>query len=132
MLLLLAALALVVGPRGGLLAAVLGLGIALPLLLTGMALEIVAFIGWIDLHRHCSRGVQLPSVQRLLPDRDKLGVLLAQLPLLLLPAAALWPSVWLTRAAGLALLLAWLSVWSALRGVRRRADRFLLMLEHRP
>jgi hypothetical protein len=130
--LLLAALALAAGPRGGLLAPVLGLGIALPLLLIGMALEIVAFIGWIDLHRRCGRGVQLPSVQRLLPDSDKLGVLLAQLPLLLLPAAALWPSPWLARAAGLALLFAWLGVWSALRGVRRRANGFLLALEARP
>ena len=130
--LLLAALVLVAGPRGGLLAAVLGLGIALPLLLLGMALEIVAFIGWIELHRVCGRGVQLPGVQRLLPDSDKLGVLLAQLPLLLLPAAALWPSAWLARAAGLALLFAWLGVWSALRGVRRRAHGFLLALEDRP
>lgn len=129
--LLLAALVLVAGPRAGLLAPVLGLGIALPLLLIGMALEIIAFIGWIDLHRRCGRGVQLPSVQRLLPDSDKRGVLLAQLPLLLLPAAALWPSAWLSRAAGLALLFAWLGVWSALRGVRRRANDFLLRLEGR-
>lgn len=129
--LLLAALTLVAGPRGGLLAAVLGLGIALPLLLIGMTLEIVAFIGWIDLHRHCGRGVQLPSVQRLLPDSDKLGVLLAQLPLLLWPVAALWPSAWLTRIAGLALLFAWLGVWSALRGVRRRANGFMSTLENR-
>ena len=127
--LLLGALALIARKDGGVLAAVLGLGIALPLLLVGMALEIVAFIGWIDLHRRCGRGVQLPGVQRLLPDNDKLGVLLAQLPLLLLPVATLWPSVWLARAAGLALLFAWLGVWSALRGVRKRANRFLLMLE---
>ena len=129
--LLLAALALVVGPDGGMLAAVLGLGVALPLLLLSMALEIVAFIGWIELHRLCGRGVQLPGVQRLLPDSEKLGVLLAQLPLLLLPAAALWPSAWLVRAAGLALLFAWLGVWSALRGVRRRTNGFLLTLEDR-
>ncbi|MFC5581813.1 hypothetical protein [Rhodanobacter terrae] len=130
-LLVLAALALAGGARGGVLAGALGLGFALPLLLIGMALEIVAFIGWIDLHRRCGRGVQLPGVQRLLPDSDKLGVLLAQVPLLLLPAAALWPSPWLARAAGLALLFAWLAVWSALRGVRRRADGFLLTLEGR-
>jgi hypothetical protein len=130
--LLLAALTLIAGPRGGLLAAVLGLGIALPLLLLGMALEIVAFIGWIELHRVCGRGVQLPGVQRLLPDSDKFSVLLAQLPLLLLPAAALWPSAWLARAAGLALLFAWLGMWSALRGARRRANGFLSTLEDRP
>ncbi|MFC5437071.1 hypothetical protein ACFPME_10915 [Rhodanobacter umsongensis] len=130
--LLLAAFALVAGPRGGLLAGALGLGIALPLLLLGMSLEIIAFIDWIDLHRRCGRGVHLPGVQRLLPDSDKRGVLLAQLPLLLLPAAVLWPSAWLARGAGLALLLAWLGAWSALRGVRRRANGFLLTLEDRP
>lgn len=130
--LLVAAMVLVAGPRGGVLAAVLGLGIALPLLLLGMALEIVPFIGWIELHRRCGRGVQLPGVQRLLPDSDKLDVLLAQLPLLLLPAAVLWPSAWLARASGLALLLAWLGVWSALRGVGRRASHFLSTLEHCP
>lgn len=127
--LLLAALALVVGSDGGILAATLGLGIALPLLLLGMALEIVAFIGWIELHRRCGRGVQLPGVQRLLPDDIKLDVLLAQLPLLLLPAAVLCPSGWLARAGGLALLLAWLAAWSALRGVGRRASHFLSTLE---
>jgi hypothetical protein len=127
--LLLAALALVAGPGDGVLAATLGLGIALPLLLLGMALEIVAFIGWIELHRRCGRGVQLPGVQRLLPDDIKLDVLLAQLPLLLLPVAVLWPSAWLARASGIALLLAWLAVWSALRGVGRRASHFLSTLE---
>ncbi len=128
----LAALALAFDVRGGLLAAALGLGVALPLLLLGMAMEIVPFVEWIELHRRCGRGVQLPGVQRLLPDGDKSGVLLAQLPLLLLPAAALWPRPWLARAAGLALLLAWLAAWSALRSVRRRADDFLLKVECRP
>ncbi len=129
----LAAFALLIGTRGGLLAGAWGLGIALPLLVTGMALEIVAFLGWIDLHRRCGRGMQLPGVQRLLPERDKLRVLLAQLPsALLLSAAVLWPLPWLARAAGLASVLAWLSVWLALRGVRRRASRFLLTVEDRP
>lgn len=120
------------GARGAVLAAALALGIALPLLLTGMALEIVPFIGWIELHRRCGRGLQLPGVQRLLPDRDKLGVLLAQWPLLLLPAAVLWPSPWLARAAGVALACAWLGTWSALRGVRRRAEAFMATLPQRP
>jgi hypothetical protein len=97
-----------------------------------MALEIVPFIGWIELHRRCGRGLQLPGVQRLLPDRDKLGVLLAQWPLLLLPAAVLWPSPWLARAAGVALACAWLGTWSALRGVRRRADDFLVSAKRHP
>lgn len=130
--LVLAAVLLTGGTRGAVLAATLGLGIALPLLLTGMALEIVPFIGWIELHRRCGRGLQLPGVQRLLPDGDKLGVLLAQWPLLLLPAAVLWPSPWLARAAGVALACAWLGTWSALRGVRRRAEAFVATLPQRP
>jgi len=125
-LLVLAAWAL---PVSGMLAAALGLGIALPLLVAGMMQEIVPFIGWIELHRRCGRGVQLPGVQRLLPVRDKTGMLLAQLPLLLLPVAVLWPSAGLARAAGLALWLAWGWAWWTLRGVRRRANHFLSMME---
>jgi len=132
-LLVLAAATLLAGTRGGLLAAVLGLGIALPLMVNGMLLEIVAFLGWIGLHRHIGRGVQLPGVQRLLPDADKTRVLLAQLLLaLLLPAAVLWPSPWLARSAGLAMLLAWLGVWLACLGVSRRTKRFRLRMEFRP
>jgi hypothetical protein len=125
----LAALALSAGVRGGMLAGALGLGVALPLLVAGMMLEIVPFIGWIELHRRCGRGVQLPGVQRLLPAYDKTRALLAQVPLLLLPIAVVWPSAWLARAAGLALLLAWGCMGWTLRGVRRRASRFLLTME---
>ncbi len=124
----LAALLLPVLP-GGMLAGALGLAIALPLLVTGMALEIVPFIGWIELHRRCGRGIQVPGVQRLLPDADKRRVLLAQLPLLLLPAAVAWPGVGLSRAAGVALALVWALVGWTLLGVRRRANHFLQRLE---
>ncbi|WP_447736218.1 hypothetical protein [Rhodanobacter soli] len=131
-MLALAALALFAGVRGGMLAAALGLGIALPLLVAGMMLEIVPFIGWIELHRRCGRGAQLPGVQRLLPAHDKTRALLAQVPLLLLPAAVMWPSTWLARAAGLALLLAWGCMRWTLRGVPRRANLFLSTVEDRP
>jgi hypothetical protein len=132
MILALAALALLWGLRDGVLAGVLGLAIALPLLLLGMAQEIIAFIGWLALQRRCGRGMQLPGVQRLLPERDKLRVLLAQLPpAMLLTATALWPSPLLARAAGLTMLLAWLGWWLALDGVRRRANRFALTVESR-
>jgi hypothetical protein len=114
------------------LAAALGLGVALPLLVAGMMLEIVPFIGWIELHRRCGRGVQLPGVQRLLPAHDKTRALLAHVPLLLLPAAVMWPSAWLARAAGLALLLAWGCMRWTLRGVPRRANLFLSTVEDRP
>ena len=131
-LLALAALSLLQGQRGGVLAGVLGLGIGLPLLVIGMALEIVAFLGWIELHRRCGRGVQLPGVQRLLPEADKARALLALLPAaLLLVAAVWWPLPWLARSAGAATLLAWLGVWLTLRGVGRRAQHFLRTVEHR-
>lgn len=95
-----------------------------------MSLEIVAFLGWIELHRRLGRGVQLPGVQRLLPETDKTRVLLAQIPLaLLLPAAVLWPSAWLARLTGLAMLAAWFEVWLALTGVRRRSKRFVLSMK---
>ncbi len=110
----------------GVLAGVLGLALALPWLMIGMLLEIVPFIGWIALHRHCGRGRQLPGVQRLLPDADKWRVLIAQLPAAgLLVGATLWPGPWLVRVAGAAWASAWLVLWLALRGVRRRADRFV-------
>jgi hypothetical protein len=123
--LLLAASTLAAPVREGRLALALGLGVALPLLVNGMALEIVAFLGWIELHRRVGRGVQLPGVQRLLPDREKHGALLLQLPLaVLLPAAVLWPSWWLARSAGLAMLLAWLGVGRACLRARRRVIHF--------
>jgi hypothetical protein len=128
----LAALALLADVRGAMLAGALGLGIALPLLVIGMMLEIVPFIGWIELRRRIGRGVQLPGVQRLLPVHEKTRVLLAQVPLLLLPVAVCWPSAWLARVAGLALMLAWGCAWWTLRGVRRRANHFLSTVEPRP
>lgn len=132
-LLLASALALQSGARNGLLAGALGLAIALPLLLNGMALEIVAFLGWIELHRRIGRGVQLPGVQRLLPEKDKWRVLFAQLPVsLLLPAAVLYPRPWLSRLSGLAMLLAWLTVWLALNGVSRRSERFVHDIKGHP
>ncbi|MFC5526935.1 hypothetical protein ACFPPA_14440 [Rhodanobacter ginsengisoli] len=128
--LLLAASALSAPVREGRLAAALGLGIALPLLVNGMLLEIVAFLGWIELHRRIGRGVQLPGVQRLLPEREKYRALLLQLPLaVLLPAAVLWPASWLARSAGLAMLLAWLGVGLACLGVRHRVMHFQTMHE---
>jgi hypothetical protein len=123
--LLLAASTLSAPVREGRLAVALGLGIALPLLVNGMLLEIVAFLGWIELHRRVGRGVQLPGVQRLLPDREKYGALLLQLPLaVLLPVAVLWPLSWLARSAGLAMLLAWLGVSLVCFGARHRVVHF--------
>ncbi|MEY2152162.1 hypothetical protein AB7849_14745 [Rhodanobacter sp. 115] len=128
-----AALVLLVDADASLLAAVLGLAIGLPLLVNGMAFEIVAFLSWIDLRRCVRRGIQLPGVQRLLPERDKLQALSAQvLADLLLVAAVCWPQPWLARATGLALLLTWGGQYRALAGASRRGSRFLLTVEDRP
>ncbi|MBA2079140.1 hypothetical protein [Rhodanobacter sp. PCA2] len=127
--LLLAAVALLAG-RGPL-AAALALGVGLPLLVGAMLLEIVPFIAWIGLRHQIRRGVQIPGVQRLLPDVHKRRVLLAQAAAApLLVAAVCWPQPWLARLAGLAQVGAWAvhghAAWGALRaahGFARRVEK---------
>ncbi|HEY6942994.1 hypothetical protein, partial [Dokdonella sp.] len=119
-----AAFALALGH--GLFAGALAVAVALPLLACGMQLEIAAFLGWIDLHRRCGRGTRLPPVQRLLPDADRWRVLAGLLAVaLLLPAALLWPSSPLVQASAVAIVASRALLWWTLRGVRRRAARFL-------
>lgn len=124
--LLLAALTLLAGR--GLLAGAMTLGVGLPLLVAGMAMEIVPFVAWIGLRHRVPRGVQIPGVQRLLPDADKRRALLAQAvaaPMLVI--AVCWPQPWLARVAGLAQLGAWAVhghvLWRALRAARGFALR---------
>ncbi len=126
LLALLAASLVLAGGGPALLAGVLAIGIGLPLLLVGMQLEIVAFLGWIELQRGSGRGIHLPSVQRLLPDADKarvLGLHLGACALLL--AAVLWPQPALARLAGAALAGAYGGLTLALLGVGRRSQQFL-------
>lgn len=116
------------GEENLLLAGVLALAIGLPLLVTGMQLEISAFLGWIDLQRRCGRGVHLPGVQLLLPARDKAIVLaLHGLSALALLAATAQPA--LARLAGGVLLLAHAAGCAALYGVDWRRTRFLRALK---
>ena len=124
-----AACALLAGGEDNLLlAGVLALAIGLPLLVTGMQLEISAFLGWIDLQRRCGRGVHLPGVQLLLPARDKAIVLaLHGLSALALLAATAQPA--LARLAGGVLLLAHAAGCAALYGVDWRRTRFLRALK---
>lgn len=119
------ALALVLdGPA--ILCGALVLGIALPWLVAGMQMEIIAFLGWIELHRRCGRGVRLPSVQALLTERHKAGVFLAQaLAAWALLLASTWPTPLGARVAGFALagsqaLLCW-----RVLGVGRHVCRFV-------
>ena len=91
--------------RAGLLAGMLGIGIGLPLMLTGMMLEITGFLCWIDLRRRCPRGQRIPGTGSLLEERDKRLALYAHLLCAAaLVAAAIWPA--LARPAGIGLLLA--------------------------
>jgi hypothetical protein len=126
--LLLAAVSLLAGR--GLLAGALALGVGLPLLVGAMAMEIVPFVAWIALRQRVPRGVQIPGVQRLLPDAGKRRALLAQAaaaPCLVLAAA--WPQSWLARLAGLAQLGAWAVHGHALLGALRGARAFVRGVE---
>lgn len=123
---LLAASLLVAADGPALVSGVLVIGIGLPLLVIGMQLEIVAFLGWIELHRRSGRGVHLPGVHRLLPDADKgrvLAIHAAASALLLL--AVLWPEPALARLAGAVLACAYGVLWWLLHGVARRSGRFV-------
>lgn len=119
-----AGVVLLATPDQAVLVGVLVLAIGLPLLVTGMQLEIIAFLGWIELQRHCGRGVHLPGVQLLLPPRDKALVLgLHLLAALILIMALYWPKV--ANSAGAAMLLAHAAGLAALCGVHWRGHRFM-------
>jgi hypothetical protein len=120
------AVAVVWQSREPLLAAALALGIALPLLVVGMALEIVAFLGWIELHRRIGRGVQLPGVQRLMPARERgAAVMVFASAGAAVVLATVHPDAWLARAAGLLQCMAWGGVAAVFLGTRWRVQRFL-------
>lgn len=105
---------------------VLLIGIALPALVTGMLLEIWAFLAWLDLHRRYPRQRGLPSVDALLPERLKRVVLglhvLAALALLL---AVAWRSQATAVFAGAALVLAHGATLGALLRVEQGARHAL-------
>lgn len=118
-----AACVLLASPLHAMLVGVLVLGIGLPLLVTGMQLEIIAFLGWIELQRRCGRGVHLPGVQLLLPRRDKTVVL----TLHLLAAAGLLTAVLgeiPTAIAGAGLLVAHVAGFAAQWGPSWRGWQF--------
>lgn len=107
------------------LAGVLVVAVALPMLVLSMLLEIDAFLGWITLHRRCGRGLQLPGVETLLPATRRRGVLrmfaLAGLGLVL---AAGWRHEIAARLAGALLLCAHLGLAWAQLGLSRAVRGF--------
>lgn len=100
----------------------LAIGVAMPLLVNGMLLEIVGFLAWIDLRGHCTRGIRIPAVGHLLPDSDKRAALLAHLTAAtLLVAATLWRP--LAPMAGVVLAAAYaITTACLLRCLRRTRD----------
>lgn len=85
---------------------VLVLGIGLPLLVVGMALEITAFLTWIALRQRVPRGIRVPGVGSLFDDSGKRRALVLHLIAGgLLVAAVWWPS--LARLAGVAMAVAY-------------------------
>jgi hypothetical protein len=96
----------------------------MPCFVGGMQLEIVAFLGWIELTRRCPRGVRLPPVQALLHDGEKAGVFAAQVvAAAALLAAVQWPGA--TRVAGSCLVAGNLLLLWRLHGVQRRVRDFV-------
>lgn len=121
----LAACGLLAGGINAVHAGTLAIGAGLPLLVTGMALEIIAFLGWIELQRACGRGVHLPGVQLLVPERDKYGALALHLAsACVLVGAVLYPA--LARAAGVAMMLAHGATFVVIARARGRGRRFML------
>jgi hypothetical protein len=119
--------ALVLAWPGGnaMLAGVLVIAVALPQLVIAMLLEIDAFLGWISLHRHCGRGLQLPGVQALLPLPRRRAVLrLFALAGLALALAAADGRDLPVRAAGALLLSAHLALAWVQFGLSRAVREF--------
>ena len=102
----------------------LALVLGLPWLVTGMQLEITGFLAWIDLQRRCGRGVRVPGVQSLVPERDKYIVLSLQLLAGLTLVMAIFRQI-PVNSAGVALLLAHAAAVAMQCAARWRVRRFV-------
>ena len=88
---------------------ILVLGVGLPLLVVGMALEITAFLTWIALRQRVPRGVRVPGVGSLFGEADRRrAFVLHAVAGALLVAAAFAPA--LARGAGLVIALAYAAI----------------------
>ncbi|UXI70481.1 hypothetical protein [Tahibacter amnicola] len=99
---------------------------ALPTIVVGTLLEIATFVTWIVLQRSSARGTPLPTLQRLLPERQKflgLGLQCASGVLLLL--AVLQPTPAHLDAAGWSLLGSYACFAGMLLGLHRQAGAFV-------
>ncbi len=93
------------GPSS-MLAGALVLGVGLPLLVVGMALEITAFLTWVALRQRVPRGIRVPGVGSLFEEADKRRAFAVHaIAGALLMMATLAPV--LTRTAGFAVALAY-------------------------
>lgn len=123
---LLAAAALVLVGGDAVVVGALVLGLAAPLIVIAMALEITAFLAWLGLQRTVPRRRRVPGIDALQPEHIKTAVMVLHgASGIVLAAASVWPSGILARAAGVLLLGAHLALLAALWGVLRRERRFL-------
>ncbi len=100
---------------------VLILGIGLPLLVVGMALEITAFLTWIALRQRVPRGIRVPGVGSLFDEAQKRRLLAVHgVAGALLASTACAPA--LAHAAGTAVVLAYALSLSAQWRCWRRAS----------
>jgi hypothetical protein len=118
-------------PQRPILVGLLGLGVALPALVLGMWLEIVAFLAWLDLQRRRPRGRRVPGVDALLPESHKAVLLwLHRLAGILLVIAACRPVAYVVATAAFALFVAYAATGIAWLSLRRRCRGVVLAPVH--
>lgn len=123
---LLGAATLVMADERALIVGALALGLAAPLIVVAMALEITAFLAWLELQRAIPRRRRVPGIDSLQPERIKIGVMALHAAAgTVLVVTAVWPADALARMAGVLLVSAHVALLAALGGVRRRERRFL-------
>lgn len=106
------------------------IGVALPALMLGMLLEISSFLAWLDLHARRPGARGLPSVDALMPEKQKQRLLRAHFAAAIaLLLAVATPGVAVNLVAGVALALAY--GWTAFELCRldARARRHLSWTE---
>lgn len=104
----------------------LALGLAMPMLVLPMLLEITAFLAWLGLQRAVPRRRGMPGIDALQPERTKACVMaLMGGTGLALTTAAIWPLDVVARSAGALAITAYAALAIAQAGVIRHERRVL-------
>lgn len=118
------AVAALAGWRGGAIAAAAWVLAGMWLVLTSMLVEIRSFLAWLGLQHRCGRGVRLPGIHALWPDRNKWQALALHACAALATAAAVYLPAALARPAGALTMAAFgLAGWQ-LRQLQARCNDF--------